>query len=48
MNTVVKLGEPVLIGTGLDKKVRKKLLEKMIGPRKHKQVKPTHVKIALF
>ena len=28
---VVKFGEPVLIGTGLDQKVRKELLEKMIG-----------------
>ena len=36
-STVVKFGEPVLIGTGLDKKVRKGLLEKMIGIRKQKQ-----------
>ena len=35
--TVVKFGEPVLIGTGLDEKVRKELLEKMIGLRKQKQ-----------
>ena len=36
-DTVVKFGEPVLIGTALDKKVRKELLEKMIGLRKQKQ-----------
>ena len=46
---VVKFGEPVLIGTGLDEKVRKKLLEKMVGLRKQKQdTGPTHVKIALL
>ena len=36
-STVVKIGEPVLIGDGLDEKVRKGLLEKMIGLRKQKQ-----------
>ena len=36
-DTVVKFGEPVLTGTGLDEKVRKELLEKMIGLRKQKQ-----------
>ena len=36
-STVVKFGEPVLIGTGLDKKVRKGLLKKMVGLRKQKQ-----------
>ena len=36
-NTVLKFGEPVLIATGLDKKRRKGLLEKMIGLRKQKQ-----------
>ena len=36
-DTVVKFVEPVLIGTGLDEKVRKELLEKMIGLRKQKQ-----------
>ena len=35
--TVVKFGEPFLIGTGLDENVRKELLEKKIGPRKQKQ-----------
>ena len=34
---VVKFGDSVLIGTGLDEKVRKELLEKMIGLRKQKQ-----------
>ena len=44
---VVKFGEPVLIGTGLDQKVRKELLEKMIGLRKQKQnTGADHVKIA--
>ena len=33
----MKFGEPVLIGTGLDEKVGKELLEKMIGLRKQKQ-----------
>ena len=36
-STIVKFGEPVLIGTGLDNKGRKGLLEKMIGLRKQKQ-----------
>ena len=36
-STVVKFGEPVLIGTGLDEKVRKGLLEKMFGLKKQKQ-----------
>ena len=36
-NTVVKLGEPVLMSTGLDEKARKELLEKMISLRKPKQ-----------
>ena len=36
-STVVNFGETVLIGTGLDKKRRKGLLEKMIGLRKQKQ-----------
>ena len=36
-DTVVKFGEPVLIGTGLDEKVRKELLENIIGLRKQKQ-----------
>ena len=36
-STVVKFGEPVLIGTGLDEKGREGLLEKMIGLRKQKQ-----------
>ena len=36
-NTVVKFGEPVLIGTGLDEKGREGLLEKMIGIKKQKQ-----------
>ena len=36
-STVVKIGEPVLIGTGLDEKGRKGLLEKMIGLRKQKK-----------
>ena len=36
-STVVKFGEPVLIGNGLDEKVRKGLLEKMIGLGKQKQ-----------
>ena len=30
-DTVVKFGEPVLIGTGLDEKMRKELLEKMLA-----------------
>ena len=32
-NTVVKFGEPVLIATGLDEKVRKELLAKMVSFR---------------
>ena len=32
-NTVVKFGEPVLMGTGLDEKVRKELLSKMVKLR---------------
>ena len=36
-STAVKFGEPVLIGTGLDEKGRKRLLEKMISLRKQKQ-----------
>ena len=36
-STVVKFGEPVLIGTGLDEKVGKRLLENMISLRKQKQ-----------
>ena len=36
-DTVVKFGDSVLIGTGLDEKVKKELLEKMIGLRKQKQ-----------
>ena len=33
----MKFGEPVLIGTGLDEKVRNELLKKTIGLRKRKQ-----------
>ena len=36
-STVVKFGEPLLIGTGLDENGRKGLLEKMICLRKQKQ-----------
>ena len=36
-NTVVKFGEPVLMGTGLDEKARKELLKKMISLREPKQ-----------
>ena len=36
-DTVVKFGEPILIGIGLDEKVREELLEKMIDLRKQKQ-----------
>ena len=32
-NTVVKFGEPVLMGTGLDEKARKELLSKMVKLR---------------
>ena len=46
---MVKFGEPVLIGTRLDGKVRKELPEKMTGIRKQKQdTRATHVKIALL
>ena len=37
-NTVVKFGEPVLIGTGLDKKARKELLSKMVKLRETRQM----------
>ena len=33
-NTVVKFGEPVLMGTGLDEKARGELLSKMVELRK--------------
>ena len=36
-NTVVKFGEPVLMGTGLDEKARKELLGKMIKLRETEQ-----------
>ena len=36
-NTVVKFGEPVLLGTGLDEKARKKLLSKMVKLRETRQ-----------
>ena len=36
-STVMKYGEPVLIGTGLDERARKELLEKMISLREPKQ-----------
>ena len=36
-NTVVEFGEPVLMGTGLDEKARKELLEKMISLGESKQ-----------
>ena len=36
-NTVVKFGEPVLMGTGLDEKARKELLGRMIKLRGSKQ-----------
>ena len=36
-DTVVKFGEPVLMGTGLDKKARKELLDKMIKLRETEQ-----------
>ena len=36
-NTVVKFGDPVLMGTGLDKKARKKLVSKMIRLRETEQ-----------
>ena len=36
-DTVVKFGEPVLMGTGLDEKARKELLDKMIKLRETEQ-----------
>ena len=36
-STVVKFWEPILLGTGLDEKARKELLEKMISLREPKQ-----------
>ena len=36
-NTVVKFGEPVLMGTGLDEKARKELLSKMVKSKKTRQ-----------
>ena len=36
-NTVVKFGEPVLMGTGLDEKTRKELLSKMVKLRETRQ-----------
>ena len=36
-NTVVKFGEPVLMGTGLDEKARKELVGRMIKLREPKQ-----------
>ena len=36
-DTVVNFGEPVLMGTGLDEKARKELLDKMIKLRETKQ-----------
>ena len=36
-DTVVKFGEPVLMGTGLDEKARKQLLSKMIKLRETEQ-----------
>ena len=36
-NTVVKFGEPVLMGTGLDEKARKELLGRMISLREPEQ-----------
>ena len=33
-DTVVKFGEPVLMGTGLEEKARGKLLDKMVELRK--------------
>ena len=37
LDSVVKFGEPVLMGTGVDKKARKELLSKMIKLRETKQ-----------
>ena len=36
-NTVIKFGEPVLMGTGLDEKARKELLRKMVKLRETRQ-----------
>ena len=36
-NTVVKFGDPVLMGTGLDEKARKELLSKMVRLRETRQ-----------
>ena len=36
-NTVVKFGEPVLMGTGLDEKAKKELLSKMVNLRETRQ-----------
>ena len=36
-NTVIKFGEPVLMGTGLDEKARKELLRKMVKLRERRQ-----------
>ena len=36
-NTVIKYGEPVLMGTGLDEKARKELLRKMVNLRETRQ-----------
>ena len=36
-STVVKFGEPVLMGTGLDEKARKELLNKMVKLRETRQ-----------
>ena len=48
-STVIKFGESVLIGTGLNEKARNELLEMMISLREPKQkTGPTHVKIALL
>ena len=48
-DTVVKFGEPVLIGTGLDEKMRKELHEKMVSLGSRSRIPgPTHVKIALL
>ena len=38
-DTVVKFGEPVLMGTGLDEEARKELLSKMIKLRETKTIK---------
>ena len=46
-NTVVKFGEPVLMGTGLDEKARGELLSKMVEWRKA-PLKKTNVKTALL